>query len=542
MLFFRFNSGAFHFSNMTFFAANYSFRQRVLRVLLPIFVACLLPPGCSTNAVTGKSQLNLMSESQEIAMGSKNYLPYQQMEGGKYEVMPELSDYVRTVGQKLVRASKRPGLPYDFVVLNNSVPNAWALPGGKIAVNRGLLTELKSEAELAAVLGHEIVHAAASHTANTMAKGVLLQTAVMGLGMAISDRDYADIIMAGAGLSAGLVGQKFSRDKERESDHYGIECMHKAGYDTAAAVELQETFVRLSRESGAGGGWTAGLFGSHPPSEERVRNNRERLFTYPPGGFRGEKEYQARIAGLLKSKPAYDKLGQGYKALAAGRADEALALAREAAAIEPREGLFHALAAKALAKRRDTRAALAESERAVALNPNYYEFFLLRGQLRQQLGLAGAKEDFAASHRLLPTATSASALGFMALQAGDQRAAVGYLEQAASARTEEGAAAARALGGIYLRQDPSRVLALGAALNSAGRLVVQVGNRSGVPVRDVTVAVQEPGSGRITLVRLPGVIPPGEVGQAATGVGPFDSVEQARRLRMQVQSAQAVGP
>ncbi len=539
----RFNFRSVWFSNMTHpVSGNYTFRQRARRLVLPVLLGCLVPPGCSTNAVTGKSQLNLMSESQEIAMGAKNYLPYQQMEGGKYEVMPELTDYVRTVGQKLVRASKRPGLPYDFVVLNNSVPNAWALPGGKIAVNRGLLTELKSEAELAAVLGHEIVHAAASHTANTMAKGILLQTAVMGLGMAISDHDYADIIVAGAGLSAGLVGQKFSRDKERESDHYGIECMHKAGYDTAAAVELQETFVRISRESGASGGWAAGLFGSHPPSEERVQNNRERLFAYPPGGFRGEKEYQARIAGLLKTKPAYDKLGQGYKALAAGKADEALALARDAAALEPREGLFHALAAKALSKRKDLRGALAESERAVALNPNYYEFFLLRGQLRQQLGLNGAKEDFVASHRLLPTATSASALGFMALQSGDQRAAIGYLEQAASARSEDGAAAARALGGIYVRQDPSRVLALGASLNREGRLVVQVGNRSGVPVRDVVVAVQLPDTGRTAMVRLPGTIPPGEIGQVTTGMGPFDSVEQARRVRLQVQSAQAVEP
>jgi hypothetical protein len=178
----------------------------------------------------------------------------------------------------------------------------------------------------------------------------------------------------------------------------------------------------------------------------------------------------------------------------------------------------------------------------VALNPNYYEFFLLRGQLRQQLGLAGAKEDFVASHRLLPTATSASALGFMALQAGDQRAAMGFLAQAASARSEDGAAASRALGEIYVRQDPSRVLALGASLNSAGRLVVQVGNRSGVPVRDVVVAVQTPGAGRATLVRLPGVIPPGEISQVSTGIGPFDSAEQARRIRMQVQSAQAVAP
>ena len=87
------------------------------------------------------------------------------MQGGAYVVDPELNRYVREVGARLARASDR-ALPYEFVVLNNSTPNAWALPGGKIAVNRGLLVELDNEAELAAVLGHEIVHAAARHGAN----------------------------------------------------------------------------------------------------------------------------------------------------------------------------------------------------------------------------------------------------------------------------------------------------------------------------------------------------------------------------------------
>ena len=84
---------------------------------------------------------------------------------------PELTKYVNEVGQRLAAVSDRK-LPYEFVVINNSVPNAWALPGGKIAVHRGLLIELNSEAELAAVLGHEIVHAAARHGAKGMERGI----------------------------------------------------------------------------------------------------------------------------------------------------------------------------------------------------------------------------------------------------------------------------------------------------------------------------------------------------------------------------------
>ncbi|MEJ2181579.1 MAG: M48 family metalloprotease, partial [Gammaproteobacteria bacterium] len=98
--------------------------------------------GCGTNPVTGETEFQLVSEGQEISIGQENYLPSQQSQGGAYVTDPELSRYVNSVGQKLAKVSDRPNLPYEFVVLNNSVPNAWALPGGKIAVNRGLLLEL----------------------------------------------------------------------------------------------------------------------------------------------------------------------------------------------------------------------------------------------------------------------------------------------------------------------------------------------------------------------------------------------------------------
>jgi predicted Zn-dependent protease len=89
---------------------------------------------------------------------------------------------------KLVKVSDRPNLPFEFVVINDSVPNAWALPGGKLAINRGLLTELKSEAELAAVLGHEIVHAAARHGARSVEQGTLLAAGAAIIGALTADK------------------------------------------------------------------------------------------------------------------------------------------------------------------------------------------------------------------------------------------------------------------------------------------------------------------------------------------------------------------
>ncbi|WP_232059099.1 M48 family metalloprotease [Kineobactrum salinum] len=219
--------------------------------------------GCSTNPVTGESEFSLVSPAQEISIGEQQYLPSRQSQGGDYQVDRELSEYVNRVGQRLAAVSDS-DLPYEFSVLNNGVPNAWALPGGKIAINRGLLVELGSEAELAAVLGHEIVHAAARHGAQSVTRGTLLQGALVVGMIASADSEYSNLIVGGAQLGAQLISQSYGRDAEREADYYGIRYMLDAGYDPAAAVALQETFVRLS-EGRSQAGWLEGLFASHPP-------------------------------------------------------------------------------------------------------------------------------------------------------------------------------------------------------------------------------------------------------------------------------------
>ncbi|MFT5561541.1 MAG: putative Zn-dependent protease, partial [Litorivivens sp.] len=103
-------------------------------LLAPLFIST----GCAVNPVTGKNEVSFFSEAEEIAMGTKQYVPAQQAQGGQFVTDPELSRYVNGVGQRVAAAGDR-NLPYEFVVLNNSVPNAWALPGGKISINRGLL-------------------------------------------------------------------------------------------------------------------------------------------------------------------------------------------------------------------------------------------------------------------------------------------------------------------------------------------------------------------------------------------------------------------
>ena len=175
--------------------------MKLLRSIASIALLAALAAGCSVNPVTGSNELSLMSPEQEVAIGEQQYEPSQQSQGGRYVVDPDLNVYVNNVGQKLARVSDRPDLPYEFVVLNNNVPNAWALPGGKIAINRGLLVLLDDESELAAVLGHEIVHAAARHGAQQQTQGTLLNVGLMAAGVALATQDHE-----AAGLAVGALG------------------------------------------------------------------------------------------------------------------------------------------------------------------------------------------------------------------------------------------------------------------------------------------------------------------------------------------------
>lgn len=175
-------------------------QQLVLWVVAAVCVVFV--SACSINPVTGENELSLMSQTDELNAGNQQYTPPQQSQGGQYYLDSELSFYVASAGEKLAAVSDRPDLPYEFVILNNSVANARALPGGKIAVNRGLLLELQDEAELTAVLGHEIVHAAARHTAARMTKNQILGVGVVVLGKGLGGNEYHGFILGGAATGA----------------------------------------------------------------------------------------------------------------------------------------------------------------------------------------------------------------------------------------------------------------------------------------------------------------------------------------------------
>jgi len=358
-------------------------------------------------------------------------------------------DYVQRVGQRVAAEADR-DLPYAFTVINNSVPNAWALPGGKIAVNRGLLTEMDSEAELAAVLGHEVVHAAARHGAQRQSRQVLLQGAIMAGGLAVgasTDRsEYTAVAILAGGLGAQLISARYSREAEREADRFGMIYMHRAGYDPAAAVELQKTFVRLSKKSGGSGGFAQGLFASHPPSQERVDNNKRMLRKLDGGGEWGRARYQERTAVLERLEPAYAAYDAGREALRSEELDKARSKASRALEIESGEAIFHALLGDVRATADELEAAETAYTDALARDDTWFYHHLRRGMVRESRGeAAAARRDLQRSLELLPTAAGHYHLGNAERDLGNRQTAIQSYRKAAQSDSPAGPRARNAL-------------------------------------------------------------------------------------------------
>ncbi|NIP73351.1 MAG: M48 family metalloprotease, partial [Gammaproteobacteria bacterium] len=471
---------------------NAACRRLPGRIRGAVLAAALLAsaPGCGVNPVTGERELQLVSRAAEIQIGEENYLYTRQAQGGMYKLDPALGTYVSMVGQRLAKVSDRPDLPYEFVVVNNSTPNAWALPGGKIAVNRGLLLELDNEAELAAVLGHEIVHAAARHGAKRIERGTLLQLGVVALGAAVAESRHAehtDLVVGAAALGSQLIDSRYSRGAELEADRYGMTYMARAGYDLRAAIKLQETFVRLAE--GREHSWLEGLFASHPPSPERVAANRGTAASLPAAGRLGAEEYRARIEPLVASRGAYGHYEKGRRALAEGREQEALAQAGKAIADEPREALFYALKGDVRLRQRRYREAIAEYDRALARNDRFFYHYRQRGLARDRLGdRAKANADLRRSVALLPTAAAHHLLGDHAREAGRAGEAIEHYRKAANTRTESGRQAYRELVRLDLPRNPGTYLAVQAGAQD-GRIALRIQNRSAVALSDITVQV-----------------------------------------------------
>ena len=484
-------------------------KKWLLALLLPAIIS-----GCSVNPVTGKNELSIVSPQQEVAIGEKNYSPSRQSQGGDYYLDQSLQAYVAGVGQRLAAVSDRPNLPYEFVVLNNDVPNAWALPGGKIAINRGLLLLLEDEAQLAAVLGHEIVHAAARHGASQMTRGTLANIGLVTLGVATQGQEGAQLYGMASQLGAAAWMAKYGRDDELESDHYGMNYMARAGYEVQGAVELQEKFVELSKSRQSG--FLDNLFASHPPSTQRVTENQARATNFE-SGKRYRARYQAAIAQLKKDVPAYQAETAAKKALVEKDGRLAIQHLDKAVAHQPNEGHFWELRGHAWKMLEEYNNAEKAYTTAIRKNDKFFSPYLARGVMLYERGeRTRAKSDLQRSNELLPTPTANYYLGELSLQGKQYDQANSYFKLAANAGGALGKQSQQRLQELQLQMQPQTFLTLSPSVSRSGYLLVKVTNTSPRAMDRIIVEVSG-GSTRKT-IRLPAILRANSAATINTGI------------------------
>jgi len=227
---------------------------------------------CAVNPVSGKHELMLLSEADEVKLGHQTDAEVIK-EYGVFEDA-KLTAYLNGFCQRLGKVSHRPQLSYRFKIVDASVVNAFAVPGGYVYFSRGILATLNDEAELAGVMGHEIGHIAARHSAKQYSKAQLAQLG-LGVGTILID---SPILSGLAQLGAGMLFLRFSRDNEREADDLGVEYASKTGYDATQLASFFETLERMNPGSDRSG--LPGWFSTHPSPQNRVQVVRMRAIEW----------------------------------------------------------------------------------------------------------------------------------------------------------------------------------------------------------------------------------------------------------------------
>jgi predicted Zn-dependent protease len=361
------------------------FRFLILFLLCPL----VLVGGCSKNPVTGESNISLMDRQEEIKMGRQYYPLMTQRYGGEL-YGKTLQTYVQNMGEQIASVSDRPNLPYTFNVVNSATHNAYALPGGFITITRGLLFEMDREAQLAAVLGHEIVHAAARHSVQQQTQGMftnLLLTAG-SLYLQAEGVQYTGLYQDLGRIGASAYLANYSRAQEEQADRLGMRYMAKAGYDPHGMIELQKILLRLKKGEP---GTIEQFFASHPMTEERIDYSKNELKEIrgkidPPTGNQLNRFEPVVVETWFPRKPAYRKLAAGRRQLKNGKVLKAVGTLREARSKFDGDPLIHAWLGGALNEAYRFDKAREALDRGLKLTRNIYRLRLFSGINSYELG------------------------------------------------------------------------------------------------------------------------------------------------------------
>ena len=236
-----------------------------------ILLSGLFISGCATTPVSKRSALILIPKSQEISLGIESY--NQILKKEKESEDPQLNQIIRRVGQRIASVSDMPKLKWEIKLIESDQKNAFALPGGKIAIYTGILSVAKNEAGLATVMSHEIAHVIARHGAQRMTQQMLLQGAMIGAGLSMKNSTQRNIVLSalGVGVLYGFT-LPFSRLHESEADQIGLIYMAKAGYDPNEAINFWERFGQVK-----GGKGPPEWASTHPADATRIQGLRSYL-------------------------------------------------------------------------------------------------------------------------------------------------------------------------------------------------------------------------------------------------------------------------
>lgn len=388
--------------------------------------------GCATNPVSGEKQLMLISERQEIAM-DQEHSPVQFSTDYGVCSDDDLNLYIDDVGRSLSDLSHRPEMPYSFRAVNATHANAYAFPGGTIAVTRGLLVRMEDEAELAAVLGHEISHVCWRHTGARMSVATLVSLALAGVSAYAASRDQkAGVISRILGsVAAGALLAHYSREDEREADATGMEYMTRAGYDARGMIGLMEVLESLhDRKPNV----LELMFASHPMSSERLATARQSAFTTyhkSADGKRNKEKFMDSTAGLRKMKPALDEMEKGRAAIGEDKNKAAMECFETAVKMAPEDYCARIMAAECCLTRRNLAEGMDYIKAARELDAQEPRSYVVSAMINlERRDFGSAYDDFKTYDARLPGNPNVTyGLGLAAEGKGDRRtAAMHYLE------------------------------------------------------------------------------------------------------------------
>ena len=421
--------------------------RNVLHFLL-IVLLCGFVASCAANPVTGKDELMLVSEEEEIQIGNSVYrdaLWSAEGGGGEYPDA-QLKRYLEGVVTRLHRTSHRSNLPLTFSVQNSSVPNAWAIPG-HVVMTRGLIAGLDNEGEFAYVMGHEIGHISAKHSAKQMSQNMMLGLALGIAAVAVGGDDYGEAVVGLGALGGQLLLLKYSRDDELEADRLGVAYMSRLGYNPNNALSahrnLDKVFKEYARSVGqepAERTFFEELLSTHPRTSVRIDEMQQMINSTPQSAMAGDGSnraaYHSMTTNLRRTHRVYTEYyDKAARAFEKNRIVEANNLISRAIAEDRHQPPFYALAGFIYLKQKKDSEAERYFRAALSLQGTYQPAIRGLGMMNyRKQNYAAAIENMRQAVQIFPgDVTSQRLLGLSYYRTGNYRAAINPLQTVAQA-------------------------------------------------------------------------------------------------------------